>query len=31
MGAVIFHISDVQILHDEPFNEIRSTVGSISD
>ena len=31
MWAAIFHISDVQILHNEPFNEIRDTVGSISD
>ena len=27
----IFHISNVQILHNEPFNKIRGTVGSISD
>ena len=27
----IFHISYAQILHNEPFNEIRGTVGSISD
>ena len=31
MWAPIFHISYVQILHNEPFNEIRGTVGSISD
>ena len=31
MWAAIFHISYVQILHNEPFNEIRDTVGSISD
>ena len=31
MWAAIFHISDVQILHNEPFNEIRDTVGSTFD
>ena len=31
MWAAIFHISDVQILHNEPFNEIWGTVWSISD
>ena len=31
MWAAIFHISYVQILHNEPFNELWGTVGSISD
>ena len=31
MWAAIFHISYFQALHNEPFNEIRDTVGSISD
>ena len=31
MWAAIFHISYVKILHNEPFNEIRGTLWSISD
>ena len=31
MWAAIFHISYVQILNNEPFSDIRGTVGSISD
>ena len=31
MWAPVFHISYVQILHNEPFNENRGTIGSISD
>ena len=31
MWVAIFHISYVQILDNEPFNEIRGTVGNISD
>ena len=31
MWVAIFHISYVQILDNEPFNEIRDTVGNISD
>ena len=31
MWVAIFHIFYVKILHNEPFNEIRGTVGSISD
>ena len=31
MWATIFHISYAQILHNEPFNQIRGILGSISD
>ena len=31
MSAAIFHFFYVQLLQNEPFNEIRGTVGSISD
>ena len=31
MWAPVFHISYVQILHNEPFNKNRGTIGSISD
>ena len=31
MWVVIFHISYVQNLDNEPFNEIRGTVGKMSD
>ena len=31
MWAAIFHISYIQILQNEPFNETRGTAESISD